>query len=80
MNIETTLKQIIMQHLGVTENQVTPNARFADDLGADSLDAMDLLVAVNDEFNIHIPPEAMDSIVTVEDLSAAIAEALSSAD
>ena len=65
--IEQKVKQIIVDELGVDENEVTPNARFIDDLGADSLDTVELVMRFEEEFGIEIPDDAAESIVTVGD-------------
>ncbi len=65
--IEQKVKQIIVDELGVDENEVTPNARFIDDLGADSLDTVELVMAFEEEFGVEIPDDAADSILTVGD-------------
>ena len=61
------VKQIIVEQLGVDEAEVTPNASFVDDLGADSLDQVELLMAFEEAFNIEIPDEDADKITTVKD-------------
>ena len=65
--IEAKVKQIIVDELGVDENEVTPNARFIDDLGADSLDTVELVMALEDEFGVDIPDEDADKLKTVGD-------------
>jgi acyl carrier protein len=65
--IENKVKQIIVDELGVDENEVTPNARFIDDLGADSLDTVELVMEFEDEFEINIPDEDAEKIMTVGD-------------
>jgi acyl carrier protein len=65
--IENKVKQIIVDELGVDENEVTPNARFIDDLGADSLDNVELVMAFEEEFDIEIPDDAAEHIQTVGD-------------
>jgi len=67
-NIEIKLKQVISEHLGVDEEEVIHSAHFVNDLDADSLDAMDLLMAVNEEFGIRIPAEELMEIQTVQDM------------
>ena len=65
--IEAKVKQIIVDELGVDENEVTPNARFIDDLGADSLDTVELVMAFEEAFDIEIPDEDAEKIRTVQD-------------
>jgi acyl carrier protein len=57
MDIESKVKQIVMDKLGVDEAQVTPNANFIEDLRADSLDTVELVMAFEEEFGIEIPDE-----------------------
>ena len=66
-DIEERVKKIVVEHLGVEEAKVTANARFVDDLGADSLDTVELVMAFEEEFGIEIPDDAAESIVTVGD-------------
>lgn len=66
MNIENRLKKLIAEQLNVSEDEVTPDARFVEDLGCDSLDLVELLVAVEDEFDIEIPDEEADKTKTVQ--------------
>nr|YP_009315778.1 Acyl carrier protein [Trichogloeopsis pedicellata]SCW24436.1 Acyl carrier protein [Trichogloeopsis pedicellata] len=56
---------IVVQQLGVDKNQVTEEAHFADDLGADSLDTVELVMAIEEEFSIEIPDEQAESISTL---------------
>ena len=63
--IEAKVKQIIIDELGVDEAEVTPNARFIDDLGADSLDTVELVMEFEEEFDITIPDEEAEKIQTV---------------
>jgi acyl carrier protein len=65
--IEQKVKQIIVDELGVDENEVTPNARFIDDLGADSLDTVELVMRFEEEFGIEIPDEDAEKIQSVRD-------------
>ncbi len=67
MSIEAKVKQIIVDQLGVDEEEVTPEAKFIDDLGADSLDTVELVMALEEEFGIEIPDEDAEKIVTVQD-------------
>ena len=59
------VKKIIIDHLGVEEAKVTESANFIDDLGADSLDQVELVMAFEEEFGIEIPDEAAENITTV---------------
>lgn len=61
------VKQIIMDQLGVSAEQVTPDASFIDDLGADSLDTVELVMALEEEFDIEIPDEDAEKLRTVRD-------------
>jgi acyl carrier protein len=61
------VKEIIVDQLGVSEEAVTPNASFIDDLGADSLDTVELVMAMEEEFGIEIPDEDAEKIRTVQD-------------
>ena len=65
--IENKVKQIIVDELGVDENEVTPNARFIDDLGADSLDTVELVMAFEEEFGIEIPDEDAEKLTRVKE-------------
>jgi acyl carrier protein len=61
------VKQIISEQLGVEESEVTPSASFVDDLGADSLDTVELVMALEENFDIEIPDEDAEKIRTVQD-------------
>lgn len=65
-SIEEKVKQIIVEELGVDEAEVTPNARFIDDLGADSLDTVELVMRFEEEFGIEIPDEEAEKILSVK--------------
>ncbi|MBL8216101.1 MAG: acyl carrier protein [Bryobacterales bacterium] len=67
MSIEAKVKQIIVEQLGVDEAQVDSTASFVDDLGADSLDIVELVMAFEEAFNIDIPDEDAEKISTVKD-------------
>jgi acyl carrier protein len=67
MNIEEKVKEIIVQQLGVDAEKVNPEASFVDDLGADSLDVVELVMAFEEEFDVEIPDEAAEKIGTVKD-------------
>jgi acyl carrier protein len=64
---EERVKQIIVEQLGVDEGEVTPTASFVDDLGADSLDTVELVMAFEEAFGIEIPDEDAEKIATVKD-------------
>jgi len=72
--VEEKVKKIIVDQLGVDEAEVTPNAKFIEDLGADSLDTVELVMALEEEFGIEIPDEDAEKIVTVKDASSYIQE------
>ena len=67
MSIEERVKQIIVEQLGVNESEVQPNAKFIDDLGADSLDLVELVMALEEEYNMEISDEDAEKIQTVGD-------------
>jgi len=64
-SIEERVRKIIVEQLGVKEADVTPDASFVDDLGADSLDTVELVMALEEEFEIEIPDEDAEKITTV---------------
>jgi acyl carrier protein len=66
-SVEERVKQIIVEQLGVDEGEVTPTASFVDDLGADSLDTVELVMAFEEAFSIEIPDEDAEKIATVKD-------------
>ena len=63
---EERVKKVIMEQLGVNEDQVTDNASFVDHLGADSLDTVELVMALEEEFDCEIPDEEAEKITTVK--------------
>jgi acyl carrier protein len=67
MTIEEKVKGIIIEQLGVDEEEVTPTASFVDDLGADSLDQVELVMALEEEFKLEINDEDAEKIKTVQD-------------
>ena len=67
MPVAERVKQIIVEQLGVDENQVDPSASFVDDLGADSLDQVELVMALEEAFNLEISDEEAEKIRTVQD-------------
>lgn len=66
MSIEERVKKIIVEQLGVKEDEVKPEASFVEDLGADSLDTVELVMALEEEFDIEIPDEEAEKITTVQ--------------
>lgn len=65
--VEEKIKAIIAEQLGVKPEEVTPQASFIDDLGADSLDTVELIMALEEEFNVEIPDEDAEKMATVGD-------------
>ena len=66
MSIEERVKKIVADHLGVKEDTVAADSSFVDDLGADSLDTVELVMALEDEFECEIPDEEAEKITTVQ--------------
>ncbi len=66
-DVADRVKKIVLEHLGVDEDKVTENASFIDDLGADSLDTVELVMAFEEEFGIEIPDDAAEKIQTLKD-------------
>jgi acyl carrier protein len=66
-DIAERVKKIVMDHLGVDEAKVTDNASFIDDLDADSLDTVELVMAFEEEFKCEIPDDAAEKILTIKD-------------
>jgi len=66
-DIADKVKKIVVDHLGADEDKVTEGARFVDDLGADSLDTVELVMAFEEEFGVEIPDDAAEKINTVKD-------------
>ena len=73
-NTAERVKKIVVEHLGVEEDKVTPEASFIDDLGADSLDIVELVMAFEEEFGVEIPDGAAEKINTVGDANKFIEE------
>jgi acyl carrier protein len=67
MSVEEKVREIIVDQLGVDEKQVTDEAAFIDDLGADSLDTVELVMALEEEFDVEIPDEEAEKILKVQD-------------
>ena len=72
--IEQRVKDIIVEQLGVKPDQVTPEAKFIEDLGADSLDTVELIMALEEEFGIEVPDEQAEKLLTVGDVGKYIEE------
>jgi acyl carrier protein len=66
-DIGERVKKIVVEHLGVDADKVTDGSSFIDDLGADSLDTVELVMAFEDEFGVEIPDDAAEKILTVKD-------------
>ena len=66
-DISERVKKIVVEHLGVEADKVVDSASFVDDLGADSLDTVELVMAFEEEFNIEIPDEIAEKITTIKD-------------
>ena len=66
-DVAERVKKIVVEHLGVEAEKVTEEASFIDDLGADSLDTVELVMAFEDEFGVEIPDDAAEKILTVKD-------------
>ncbi len=67
-NIESQVKEIIVEQLGVDAEKVTADAKFIEDLGADSLDTVELVMAFEDKFSIEVPDEAAERLKSVKDV------------
>ena len=63
--VESKVRKIVVDHLGVDESKVSPGSKFIDDLGADSLDTVELVMAFEEQFGIEIPDDAAETIITV---------------
>lgn len=66
MSTENRVKKIVVEQLGVKEDEVKPESSFIEDLGADSLDTVELVMALEEEFDIEVPDEDAESITTVQ--------------
>lgn len=66
-DIAERVKKIVVEHLGVEDDKVTEAASFVDDLGADSLDTVELVMAFEEEFGVEIPDDVAEKILTVKD-------------
>ena len=65
-DISSKVKKIVADHLGIDESKVKPESKFIDDLGADSLDTVELVMAFEEEFGVEIPDDAAETILTVQ--------------
>lgn len=74
VDISQKIKEIVVEQLGVDEDEVVPEAHFIDDLGADSLDTVELVMAFEEAFEIEIPDEDAEKITTVKDAISYITE------
>jgi len=66
-DIAERVKEIVVEHLGVDKDKVQENASFIDDLGADSLDTVELVMAFEEQFSVEIPDDAAEEILTIKD-------------
>ena len=66
-DIAERVKEIVVEHLGVDKEKVQENASFIDDLGADSLDTVELVMAFEEQFSVEIPDDAAEKILTIKD-------------
>ncbi len=73
-SIEERVTDIIVKELGVTPEQVNPDAKFIEDLGADSLDTVELVMAFEDEFDVQVPDEEAEKLLSVGDVTRFIEE------
>jgi len=64
---EEQVKKIVIDHLGIDDSKVTPDSKFIDDLGADSLDTVELVMAFEEQFGIEISDDSAETILTVKD-------------
>ena len=76
-DIEDRVKKIVVEHLGVEESKIQSDSKFIDDLGADSLDTVELVMAFEEEFDIEIPDDAAETIQTFGDAVKFINEKIS---
>ena len=65
-NTEEKVKKIVVDHLGIDENKISLDSKFIEDLGADSLDTVELVMAFEEQFGIEIPDDAAETILTVQ--------------
>jgi acyl carrier protein len=67
IDIETRLKEIVAKNLDVDKSRITPDSSYVDDLGADSLDTVELIMAIEEEFGVEIPDEEAEKVRTIAD-------------
>ena len=79
MELENRVAEIIVEQLGVAREEVVPEASFIDDLGADSLDIVELVMAMEEEFDVEIPDDDAEKIQTIGDAISYLKEKLASA-
>ena len=75
-NIQEKVTEIIVEQLGVSADQVKPESKMIEDLGADSLDAVELVMAVEEEFGIEVPDEEAEKLISVSDIVSYVEKAL----
>jgi len=75
-DFESRLREIVTEQLSVDAEKITPEAKFVDDLGADSLDLVEMIMALEEEFKVEIPDEDAEKIITVKDAQDYIAAKL----
>ena len=68
------IRKLVSEQLGIDQNQVTPQAAILDDLGADSLDVVELVMAIEENFDIEIPDEAIEGMRTIGDIEGYVAQ------
>lgn len=73
-SVTEKVREIVASQLGVEESEVTPEASILDDLGADSLDVVELVMALEEEFDLEVPDEDVETLRTIGDVSRYIAE------
>ena len=66
-DIADKVRKIVVEHLGIEEDKVTPDSSFVDDLGADSLDTVELVMAFEEAFNVEIPEDTAEKITTIRE-------------
>jgi len=77
--LETKIRSIMAERLGVEADEVTPDANILDDLGADSLDVVELVMSLEEEFNIEVPDEEVEEMRTVSDVERYVIKAVGAA-